>query len=148
MKLYEVLKEILGFQLVEAKVSKVVTSFRSLNLPSGWKESHTSMPLFGNNWGRGVLSNEGQVIVTGSNMSHAIIKQKLKSTKMTFYWGFSLKDETLYLETASVRGDGFNRKNLPIISSSVMNKLRNVQWAVSPSNVIIESRKNDTPRNA
>lgn len=139
MKLHEVL-------LLEAIIKRLVTSFKELNklLPKGWYDLTTNMAPFGNIWGRGIVSTKGTVVITKAGTKHFILKQRLnENTKMTFYWGYY--NETLYLELASIRGDGFTRKNVQVIASAILDRMKNLNWQVQPKNIIFESSifKND-----
>ena len=127
--------------ILEANVKKLRTSFKSLKdyLPKGWYDLTTNISPFGNTWGRGIVSEDGTVIITMAGTKHAVIKQRLESeTNMTFYWGYVIQNKTLYLETGSIKGNGFNKNNVPIIASAILDRLKNLKWQVTPKNVIYE----------
>jgi len=131
--------------LTEAVVTKLITSFSSIKqyLSKGWIDSTQPMRPFGSNWGRGVYSTKSEAFISMQGMKHAQIKQKLEGeTDFTFYWGYVPANKTLYLEIASIRGNGFNRKNVQVIVSAILDKMK-YTWSVSPNNIIFESNNID-----
>jgi hypothetical protein len=130
--------------LSEATINYLVTSFSSIKqyLPKGWIDSTQPMEPFGSNWGRGVFSLAGEAIVTLQGTKHAQIRQRVKETDFTFYWGYIPTDKTLYLEIASIRGNGFSRKNVPVIVSSILDRMK-YTWNVEQKNIIFESNNSN-----
>lgn len=86
-------------------------------------DAHSSLPIFGNAWGRGVLFQQnGEYIaaVAGGGSSHAQIKQRGGGMPVvkTFYFGFA--NDTLYIDHASVAANkDFDRPMLVEIAAAV-----------------------------
>lgn len=139
MKLNKFLKAIEEEILEESLlVTKLVTSFRSLKdrLPSGWGDVTGSIEPFGRNWGRGIIENDGKAYSTTFSTKHAQMKGE-GGTKSSFYWGYIIEEKALYLNEASIRGDGINKKNIAEIVNSIINiKKMNFNWKVAPNQVI------------
>ena len=141
MKLEETLKIFDKELLQEAIEKKLVTSFKSIkkSLPPNWIDSTKNISPFGSDWGRGVISRDNIVIVSKFGIKHAMLKQRLKKDiELTFYWGYIAKNETLYLELASIRGSGFNRTNVPLIASAILDRMK-YNWKVTSKNIIFEN---------
>jgi hypothetical protein len=88
-----------------------------------YADAHSSLPIFGNAWGRGVLFQQGNeyiAIVAGGGSSHAQIKQRSGglSVVKTFYFGYA--NDTLYLEHATVAANkDFNRSMIIEIAAAI-----------------------------
>jgi hypothetical protein len=124
--------------LKEEVVRKLRTSFKEVEeyLPSGWRDYTTSMKPFGRRWGRGILDSEGYVVVAYSGTKHSILKRRMvNDTELTFYWGYV--NETLYIELASIRGNGFNKENVQRIVSAIIDRTK-YNWKVDRKNIIFE----------
>jgi len=131
--------------LSEAVISTLRTSFSSIKnmLPKGWIDSASPIEPFGSNWGRGVYSTAGEAVITSYGTKHAVIKQRMKdNTDFTFYWGYIPSSKTLYLDVASIRGNGLSKKNVPVIISAILDRMK-YTWQVSPQNILWESNNID-----
>lgn len=101
-------------------------------------DAHSSLPVFGSAWGRGVLFEQGNeyvAVAAGPGSSHSQIKQKGggMSVAKTFYFGYA--DETLFLEHASLGANkDFDRAMVVEIAAGVSESgpLRGVRY-VKPS---------------
>jgi hypothetical protein len=86
-------------------------------------DAHSSLPPFGNQWGRGVLfRKDGEYIarVGSGGSSHAQLKQGSGGAEVvkTFYFGFA--DDTLFIDHASVSPNlDFDRPMLVEIAASI-----------------------------
>ncbi len=131
--------------LDESIVNSLKTSFSSIksSLESGWIDSSSPISPFGDNWGRGVFTSKGEAIITKYGTKHAVIKQRTSdNTDFTFYWGYIPSNKTLYLEIASVRGTGFNKSNVPIICSAIIDRMK-YTWAVTADKILWENNSID-----
>ena len=113
MKFIEIQEEILDEDIL--RVDKLSIGFSKILGPSvNYTDSHTTLPVFGTKWGRGVLvsnSNGLDAIVGSYGTSHAILKRSMESderTAGTFYWGYDIGSKVLYLEYGSDRTFDFN----------------------------------------
>lgn len=133
-------------------VVRLITSFKRIfnywkdsdnratqQLAGVWFDQTVPIDPFGPNWGRGALGNDNVAIVSDFKQKHQGLKAQLeKGTQLTFYWGYVAQSKTLYLELASIRGNGFNKNNLGIICSAIADKMK-FNWKVG-QNIIWESK--------
>lgn len=128
MKLQEALNQVGVLTEEVIRVLGLKTGFNKV-LPSGtnYTDSHATLPIFGNRWGRGVIikSKNGLDAIIGSyGSSHAQLKKNMVPGEVssgTFYYGFDARTKTLYLEYGSDRTFDFN--NGPYLNA-IMNSLK------------------------
>lgn len=113
MKFMNIEEEVLDEDVL--RVNSVSVGFsKLLGSSTNYADSHTTLPVFGTKWGRGVLvsGSAGLDAIVGSyGTSHAILKRSMDSderTAGTFYWGYDIGDKILYLEYGSDKTFDFN----------------------------------------
>jgi hypothetical protein len=121
MKLKE-LNELLNKELNERR--ETITAIKTEEpdeLPNNWKEAHSPIPPFKNNWGRGVLFRKGNEYfakIGGYGTSHSNLKSGVNmNVEKTFYFG--LDDKTLYIMPGSIGTTGFSTPELKEIVASI-----------------------------
>lgn len=93
-KFFEFLEAIEQFEEARYVVRRVVVGFPKE--VGNFTDAHSTLPVFGNAWGRGVLFQQGNeyiAVVAGGGSSHAQIKQRGGGMPIvkTFYISFRKK---------------------------------------------------------